>query len=155
MPRPEDRPIDFRIFKDVHILETHYGAGAEIIGPGKAGGLLYVVKSGVVSVQVRGVAVEEVRGGGIFGEMGMVDPRPHTASVFAITDVEAFVVNQTQFLQIVDYTQSQWTSISSPPGIFTLAGIEYYWEEFIIAILAIVGVGAGAASRHASNLRKV
>ena len=62
---------------------------------------------------------------------------------------------QTQFLQIVDYTQSQWTSISSPPGIFTLAGIEYYWEEFIIAILAIVGVGAGAASRHASNLRKV
>ena len=61
---------------------------------------------------------------------------------------------QTQFLQIVDYTQSQWTSISSPPGIFSLAGIEYYWEEFIIAILAIVGVGAGAASRHASNLRK-
>jgi len=63
--------------------------------------------------------------------------------------------SQTEFLQIVDYTQSQWTSISSPPGIFTLAGIEYYWEEFIIAILAIVGVGAGAASRHASNLRKV
>ena len=62
---------------------------------------------------------------------------------------------QTQFLQIVDYTQSQWTSISSPPGIFTLAGIEYYWEEFILAVLAIVGVGAGAASRHASNLRKV
>ncbi len=63
--------------------------------------------------------------------------------------------SQTQFLQIVDYTQSQWTSISSPPGIFTLAGIEYYWEEFILAILAVVGVGAGAASRHASNLRKV
>ena len=62
---------------------------------------------------------------------------------------------QTQFLQVVDYTQSQWTSISSPPGIFTLAGIEYYWEEFIIAILAIVGVGGGAASRHASNLRNV
>ena len=63
--------------------------------------------------------------------------------------------SQIQFLQIVDYTQSQWTSISSPPGIFTLAGIEYYWEELIIAILEIVGVGAGAASRHASNLRKV
>ena len=62
---------------------------------------------------------------------------------------------QTQFLQIVDYTQSQWTSISSPPGIFTLPGIEYYWEEFIIAILAIVGVGGGAAAKHASNLRRV
>ena len=62
---------------------------------------------------------------------------------------------QTQFLQIVDYTQSQWTSISSPPGIFTIQGIEYYWEEFIIAILAVVGIGAGAASKHASSLRKV
>ena len=63
--------------------------------------------------------------------------------------------SQTQFLQIVDYTQSQWTSISSPPGIFTIQGIEYYWEEFIIAILAVVGIGAGAASKHASSLRKV
>jgi hypothetical protein len=61
----------------------------------------------------------------------------------------------TQFLQIVDYTQTQWTSISSPPGIFTIQGIEYYWEEFIIAILAVVGLGAGAASKHASSLRKV
>ena len=61
----------------------------------------------------------------------------------------------TQFLQIVDYTESQWTSISSPPGIFSLAGLEYYWEELIIAILAIVGIGGGAAAKHASNLRKV
>lgn len=60
----------------------------------------------------------------------------------------------TQFLQIVDYTESQWTSISSPPGIFSLAGIEYYWEEFIIAILAIVGIAGGAAAKHASNLRR-
>ena len=104
MPRLEDRPIDFRIFKDIYLLETHYAAGSEILGPGKAGGLMFVVKSGVVSVQVQGVAVEEIRDGGIFGEMGMVDPKPHTANIFAVTDVEAFVVNQNQFLQIVGHT---------------------------------------------------
>ena len=104
MSRLEDRPIDFRIFKDVYLLETHYSAGTEILGPGKADGLMYVVKSGVVSVQVQGVAVEEIREGGIFGEMGMVDPKPHSASIFAVTDVEAFVVNQSQFLQIVANT---------------------------------------------------
>jgi CRP-like cAMP-binding protein len=101
MATPEDRPIDFRIFKDIYLLETHYSAGSEILGPGKAIGLMYVVKSGVVSVQVQGVTVEEIRDGGIFGEMGMVDPKPHSANIFAVTDVEAFVLNQTQFLQIV------------------------------------------------------
>ncbi len=104
MSRPEDRPIDFRIFKQIYLLETHYGAGSEILGPGKAGDLMYVIKSGVVSVQVQGISVEEIREGGIFGEMGMVDPKPHTASVFAVTDVAAFVVNQNQFLQIVGHT---------------------------------------------------
>jgi CRP/FNR family cyclic AMP-dependent transcriptional regulator len=100
----EDRPIDFRIFKEIYLLETHYDAGSEILGPGKAGALMFVIKSGVVNVQVQGVTVEEIRDGGIFGEMGMVDPKPHTASIFAVTDVEAFVLNLNQFLQIVGNT---------------------------------------------------
>jgi CRP/FNR family cyclic AMP-dependent transcriptional regulator len=101
MPNTEERPVDFRMFKDINLLETHYAPGSEIIGPGKAVGLMYVIKSGLASVQVQGVTVEEVREGGIFGEMSIVDPRPASASVFAVTDVSVFVVNQTQFLQLV------------------------------------------------------
>ena len=64
---------------------------------------------------MQGVIVEEIRDGGIFGEMGMVDPRPHTASVFAVTDVEAFVLNQNQFLQIVGHTPAFALSVSDLP----------------------------------------
>ena len=104
MSRLDERPIDFRIFKDIYLLETRYAAGAEILGPGKPTGLMYVVKGGRACVQVQGVTVEDVREGGIFGEMGIVDPRPHTASVFAVTEVQVFVINQNQFLQIVAST---------------------------------------------------
>lgn len=100
----DERPVDFRIFKDIDLVETRYPAGAEILGPGKADGLMFVVKSGLAHVQLQGVTVEEVVDGGIFGEMGIVDPRPHSASIFAVTDIEVFVVNQSQFLQLVSKT---------------------------------------------------
>ena len=57
--------------------------------------------------------------------------------------------SQTQFLQIVDYTQSQWNSISVAPGIFTIAGIEYYWWIAVGGLATLIGL-AGAA-KHAGT----
>jgi len=53
----------------------------------------------------------------------------------------------TSYLAYVDYTASQWQSISSPAGIFSVAGIEYYWFIAIGAIASLLGL-AGAV-RHA------
>lgn len=55
----------------------------------------------------------------------------------------------TQFLQIVDYTQSQWNSISTAPGIFTIAGIEYYWWIAVGGLAALIGLAA--AAKHAGT----
>lgn len=56
---------------------------------------------------------------------------------------------QTQFLQIVDYTQSQWNTISNSPGLFTLAGIEYYWWIAVGGLATLIGLGA--AAKHAGT----
>jgi CRP/FNR family cyclic AMP-dependent transcriptional regulator len=101
MERPEDRPIDFRLFKDTDSVEAAYPAGAVIIAPGTANAMMYIVKKGVIAVQIEGVTVEQITEGNIFGEMGIVDPRPHTANVFAVTDVTLYVINREQFLQLV------------------------------------------------------
>ena len=53
------------------------------------------------------------------------------------------------FLQIVDYTQAQWDSISSPPGIFTIAGIEYYWWIAVGGLATLIGLAA--AAKHAGT----
>ena len=55
----------------------------------------------------------------------------------------------TQFLQIVDYTQSQWNSISVAPGIFTIAGIEYYWWIAVGGLATLIGLAA--AAKHAGT----
>ena len=57
--------------------------------------------------------------------------------------------SQTQFLQIVDYTQSQWNSISVAPGIFTIAGIEYYWWIAVGGLATLIGLAA--AAKHAGT----
>lgn len=104
MERADDRHIDFRMFRDVDSCETHYPAGSKILGPGKLSRVMYVVKKGVIAVQIQGVTVEQISAGSIFGEMGIVDPRPHSASVFAVTDVNLYVINEEQFLKLVSKT---------------------------------------------------
>jgi CRP/FNR family transcriptional regulator, cyclic AMP receptor protein len=100
----ESRKIDFRIFRDVNSREANYKAGVEILVPGQTSHMMYIVKRGVVSVSVGGTIVEQITEGGIFGEMGLVDPQPHSASVVAVTDVVLHGVTEQQFLQLTRTT---------------------------------------------------
>ena len=104
MRHSEFREIDFRIFKDIDSHEASYPAGAEIIAPGDTNKMMYVVEKGELAVRIRDVEVEQISEGGIFGEMGVVDPRPHTASIVALTDVRLYGVNEQQFLRLISTT---------------------------------------------------
>ena len=53
------------------------------------------------------------------------------------------------YLAYVDFTASEWQSISHPAGIFTIAGIEYYWFIAVGAIAGLLGLAGGV--RHAHN----
>lgn len=60
----------------------------------------------------------------------------------------------TSYLEIVDYTSSQWQSISGPPGFFSVAGIEYYFDELVLGTAAFLGLGATAAALKVRQLRR-
>lgn len=97
----DTRDVDFRLFRKVDSDEVDFPAGTEIMTPGETSRTMYIIKSGVVAVQVNGKTVDEFGEGKIFGEMGIVDPKPHTASVIAKTDVVAYAVSEQQFLQMI------------------------------------------------------
>ena len=65
---------------------------------------MFIIKSGIAAVQINNETIEDLTEGSIFGEMGIVDPRPHTASVIAVTDVSAYGVTEKQFLQLINTT---------------------------------------------------
>jgi CRP/FNR family transcriptional regulator, cyclic AMP receptor protein len=104
MNEAEARKIDFRIFRDINSHEATYPAGTAILVPGATSNMMYIVKRGVVAVRVGETLVEQISEGGIFGEMGIVDPQPHSASVVALTDVALHGVTEQQFLQLIRST---------------------------------------------------
>ncbi len=63
-------------------------------------------------------------------------------------------ITQNTMILEVDYTTSQWNSVSNPPSFWTnpIKTIEYYWYLAIGAALALIGLGAGYAS-HSESLR--
>ena len=78
-----------------------FAPGEKLIEEGRETGKLYVLKSGEVEVSRRGFTVASLaEPGAVLGEMSALLDRPHTATVVAITAVEAYgLENGMKFLE--------------------------------------------------------
>lgn len=78
-----------------------YPAGATIVREGEPGGDLFVILDGQVSIEQQGLLIANVGGGGHFGEMGLVDAGPRSASVRAVTPIQAMVIHRDDMLGLM------------------------------------------------------
>ena len=101
MEQPRERPIDFRIFKDLDLPEERHPAGSIILDSGGVGGKMYILKAGRVAVQLNGATIEEIGEGDIFGEMALIDRLPRSAAVVALTPVVTIPIDEKRFLQLI------------------------------------------------------
>ncbi len=79
-------------------------AGQALFREGDEGNQMYVLETGTAEVFVQKQRVETLVHGGIVGEMGLVSPGPHSASVVAKTDCEFVVVDERRFQFLVQQT---------------------------------------------------
>jgi CRP/FNR family transcriptional regulator, cyclic AMP receptor protein len=70
--------------------ERRFSAGDKIALEGEGGLMFFVVESGELSVEVHGEAVSSLGPGASFGEIALIDRRPRTATVIAVSDVTAY-----------------------------------------------------------------
>ncbi len=124
----KDTPTLFRDADKRTLLQTHYlfsklspkqidrlaacivgksvARGTSICAKGDPGSSLFVVCQGTVKISVPSAdghdAVLNLIGkGDVFGEIALLDGRPRTADVVAITDCELFVIERRDFLPLV------------------------------------------------------
>jgi len=79
-------------------------AGQALFREGDEGNQMYVLETGTAEVIVQNRVVETLAHGSIVGEMGLVSPGPHSASVIAKTDCEFVAVDEKRFQFLVQQT---------------------------------------------------
>lgn len=79
-------------------------SGQALFREGDEGNQMYVLETGTAEVIVQNRVVETLEHGSIVGEMGLVSPGPHSASVIAKTDCEFVAVDEKRFQFLVQQT---------------------------------------------------
>lgn len=78
-----------------------YPAGRSVMKEGEPGLSMYIVMRGKVAVSIKGVVVERVGAGGVFGEMALVDQSPRAASAAAEEESLLLAISRNDFLTLV------------------------------------------------------
>jgi CRP-like cAMP-binding protein len=93
-----------RLFENSsQILEAR--AGETIFAAGDASnGRMYVVLDGTVEIRLGNRTLDQVEAGGLFGEMALIDEAPRSASAVAQSRSRLAVVDERQFLFMVQQT---------------------------------------------------
>jgi small-conductance mechanosensitive channel len=81
-----------------------FGSGETIVRQGEAGGSMFVIMAGTVSVMLAPSRTEVARieAGGYFGEMSVLTGDPRTATVIALGDVEAIEIGADLFRRLAE-----------------------------------------------------
>jgi serine/threonine protein phosphatase PrpC len=78
-----------------------YPAGREIVVEGQPGEELFVVIRGRVAIEKNGVEIAELRAGGHFGEMGLIDNAPRSATVRATEPTRTMVISRPDLMGLM------------------------------------------------------
>ena len=96
--------IDFQMLANAGFPPASYAAGEVIFAEGDKGDAMFVVRTGEVTIERGGRVMETLSGGGVFGEMALIDGSPRSATVRAKTDCEVAPINEKTFLFLVHET---------------------------------------------------
>lgn len=91
------------LFRDETNLVS-FPAGAVIFEEHQTGDVMYIVKQGQVDIKTRGMTIEIVGPGALFGEMALVDVAARSASAVARTDCELIPVDENRFISMIQQT---------------------------------------------------
>jgi len=86
-------------------------AGAKLFVEGEEGHLMYVLTLGTAQISVDDNVVETLVPGSVAGEISIVAPGPHSATVVALTDCEFVAVDEQRFNFLVQQAPFFATSV--------------------------------------------
>ncbi len=99
----ETTATTINIFKNAETSEF-FAAGDVIFNVGDPGDTFFVVREGIVTLSLGDRKLEDVGPGGIFGELGVLERAPRSATATAATDCDLVQLDQRSFIFHVSQT---------------------------------------------------
>jgi CRP-like cAMP-binding protein len=97
----EDQSFDFSILDQLGARYLRFDAGEKVFLEDETGDAMYMVRSGRIDIITYGMVLENVRTGGIFGEMALIDDGVRSAAAIAAEPTEVLAIDKPAFLAIV------------------------------------------------------
>ncbi len=97
----QDSPFDFSILDQIGAPYRFFEAGEKIFLEDDAADAMYMVRSGRVDVITYGTVLENVRAGGIFGELALIDDGRRSAAAMAAEPTEVVQIDKQTFLAVI------------------------------------------------------
>ncbi len=88
------------ILKQGNMLEYH--KGQTIFHEGQMGSNLFILFAGEVGIYIHNDMIAKCRAGDAFGEMAVLNHKPHVGSAAALSDVRVFVLEERQLNSILE-----------------------------------------------------
>ena len=85
-----------------HGATIRFSAGQTIFHKGQLGNSIFIVLQGTVDIENEGIIIGKCRVGDAFGEMSVLNHRPHCASADAATDVKLFTIDENQIHKLME-----------------------------------------------------
>jgi CRP/FNR family cyclic AMP-dependent transcriptional regulator len=99
-----DNEVDFSFFVRREFPTRFFAKGNTIFKEGEQADGFFVVVRGKVEIRSGNRSFETVDQNGIFGEMALIDYSPRSATVVALTDATVALIQEQQFLFMVEHT---------------------------------------------------
>jgi len=97
----ETQTVDFAKLDQLGAPYRHFDAGEKIFLEEEPADVMYMVRSGRVDIITYGTVLENVRTGGIFGEMALIDDAPRSAAAMAAEPTEVVAIDKQAFLTLI------------------------------------------------------
>ncbi len=84
------------------LSQAEVAEGQVLVGEGEMGTYFFVIASGRADVRRKGRTVAELGKGDYFGELSLLDRKPHSASVVCTADMHILILSRLHFDRVLE-----------------------------------------------------
>jgi len=101
MGMDQTTPFDTAALERLGVPRKHFDAGEKVFLENDTGDVMYLLRSGRVDILHYGAVLENVRAGGIVGEIALIDGSDRSAAAIATEPTDVFAIDRQTFLALI------------------------------------------------------